>query len=291
MSTDMEISIFQNPNFRQSQIIKFVDLMEDAGWMLYDSQDIKEKRKEIQKAQDSWDKVTFQLRNKFSGQIIDLFHIGEEYIISPNSVNNDFDFLNLNDQIYSILRNGLHLNKSICRTKSNQTISWIHTDLYHEGVLIIASSNQLKNYYAQNDFDYEFPKGIEELVENGFIIAILADDESFETVLDFEMDLNKPESFQSGQLKTYGKDDEILLLNHADFTMICDKHKGDYKDYGWKHIISFASPTNDSLNFAIWKAKSGENQKMIFNIDEKVNETRNLIGIQEIPTHNNVYTK
>jgi uncharacterized Rmd1/YagE family protein len=41
-----------------------------------------------------------------------------------------------------------------------------------EGVLVIASSNALKEKYENEAFDYNFPDGIQDLIEKNTIIAI-----------------------------------------------------------------------------------------------------------------------
>lgn len=283
-----EISIFQNPNLKISQIAKFVVLMEKEGWVLLDTSEENNKRKEIQKSQNSWSDISFQLKKLKTEQTLDIVHQNHEYTITPVLSDNNIDLKLLNKLIYSILKEDFHFNKTECRNIEDKKTSWIHTDIYHEGVLILASSNQLKNYFSLHKFDYDFPSGINQLINSESIIAINSYDEDFETLINLEIRKENLENSIAGKIKTIGLDDEILLLHHGDFTMICDNHKGDYKSYGWKHIISFPPPIEGTLNFAISKTKSNEEQQLIFELTDNCKTINSLLEIQEIPTHNTV---
>ena len=66
---------------------------------------------------------------------------------------------------------------------SNDVVRSI-TDQYHEGVLILASSNRLKKYFSLNKFDGNFPDGILELLDRRIIIAVNCWDYSFQTIVE-----------------------------------------------------------------------------------------------------------
>lgn len=103
-----------------------------------------------------------------------------------------------------------------------------------EGVLLICSSKALINEYHNKAFDYNFPGGLAKLLGDNSIIALTTsegDDLAIETKKggslrrsDFDKIIVQVMHFRAG--------DELLIMSHADFTMICDKG-GDYRDYRW----------------------------------------------------------
>ena len=61
-----------------------------------------------------------------------------------------------------------------------------------EGVLIIASSNSLKEKYKKEEFNYDFPDGLSQLILNNSIIAITnsgGDNLLVEYSIDKELDI------------------------------------------------------------------------------------------------------
>ncbi len=104
--------------------------------------------------------------------------------------------------------------------------------LYAEGVLVIASSKALMSKYSENEFDYNFPGGLAELLKEHQIIALTTNEgDSVNLSVSFNTELNHS-NFDNviSQYLSIKSDDELLILNHAEFTMICDD-KGNYKDY------------------------------------------------------------
>lgn len=156
----------------------------------------------------------------------------------------------------------------------------------------------MKTLYSTHKFNYNFPDGLEELLKSNSIIAINAYDWDFKTVIDLDnIENNKKaitsniyvegKSFKSN-LNFEGKDDKLLLLNHADFTMICDKNNGDYEKYGWKHIIAIPIDSTRSKEIKIWRNITETSSIMIFQLNHSAIKLENneLINIEKIPTHN-----
>ncbi|QWX85603.1 hypothetical protein H0I23_08175 [Cellulophaga sp. HaHaR_3_176] len=111
-----------------------------------------------------------------------------------------------------------------------------------EGVLIIASSNSLKRKYENEEFEYDFPDGINPLMMDNSIIAITnsgGDNLLVNFLLEKHIDVTKFDKVieQSIELSEI---DELLILSHTDFTMICSKD-GNYKNEKcWP--IKFSNP-------------------------------------------------
>ena len=137
--------------------------------------------------------------------------------------------------------------------------------LITEGVLIIASSNSLKRKYKNEEFDYNFPEGINEMINQNSIIAIT--NSGGDNII-AEYEINKKIEYYDydkviEQSIELSDNDELLILSHSEFTMICDKD-GNYKNYGFpitfsepmkkgKYIVEIA--VNDvSEEFEIYKA-------------------------------------
>ncbi len=113
--------------------------------------------------------------------------------------------------------------------------------LITEGVLVIASSNSLKKEYENKEFDYNFPAGINELISQNSIIAIT--NSGGDNII-AEYDTNKEIKYSDydkviEQSIEFSDNDELLILSHSEFTMICDKD-GNYKNYGFP--ITFSEP-------------------------------------------------
>lgn len=100
-----------------------------------------------------------------------------------------------------------------------------------EGVMIIANITKCKAYYANKDFDYRYAEGLEELIKGG-IIHIVTTDEDVEVVeLTFDKSDINPDTFkhlESYNFLSVDKGDEVRAISHADFTQMCDAHKGDF---------------------------------------------------------------
>ncbi|MCR1026863.1 hypothetical protein NQT66_18735 [Cellulophaga baltica] len=111
-----------------------------------------------------------------------------------------------------------------------------------EGVLIIASSNSLKRKYENDEFDYNFPDGISSLMMDNSIIAITnsgGDNLLVDFILEKDIDITEFDKVIEQSIEL-SENDELLILSHADFTMICSKD-GNYKNEKcWP--IKFSNP-------------------------------------------------
>ncbi|MFM2387582.1 MAG: hypothetical protein RL660_2339 [Bacteroidota bacterium] len=106
-----------------------------------------------------------------------------------------------------------------------------------EGVLIIANITKCKEYYADKEFDYAYPEGLSDLLINGVIHIITTEEHVEEIHFIFDN-----EAFEFTEIDRRGKTwlhsesynymkvdegDEVRLISHADFTQMCNNHKGD----------------------------------------------------------------
>ena len=323
MGYSREIIIYQNPNLHKSQILKLYKQLKRNNWTLknmhekdeisysvnpdigYINLDYKTEKSKFEEIlqgvelQRKW--ISFKLTNKELNRTATLFHEENKYTFDLEIYKNDDDyewFKKFNDQIKPSVKEDFYLNKIEWKNNYGNEVVRVETGLYHEGVLILASSNQLKKFYSSHQFNYDFPKGLTGLLENYSIIAINAYDSSFEIVVDLD-DIEENQKaitstvFVEGKsiksnIHFEGEEDELLILNHADFTMICNNHKGNYKDYGWKHIISIPMNHKGKKGFKIWRDSTNKSSKMIFKINhsEDISEKNELINIEKIPTHN-----
>lgn len=99
-----------------------------------------------------------------------------------------------------------------------------------EGVLIIANSTKCKEYYSQNDFNYDYPEGLAALLKQGIIHIITAEEllDLIEFVFDQdEIDLEAWEYVDTYNYLNVAEGDEIHLISHATFTQMCSNHNGD----------------------------------------------------------------
>ncbi len=110
------------------------------------------------------------------------------------------------------------------------------------GVLLLCSKKGLQKYYADNEFNYDFPEGILPLINEGIILAVVT--ESGEDVVG-QVRISESLNDDHDYLPTIENkfildaDDEIFLLSHAEFTQICDSHKGDITAFSfWDEKIS-----------------------------------------------------
>lgn len=101
-----------------------------------------------------------------------------------------------------------------------------------EGVLVLASANALTAEYNDKAFDYDFPEGLEKLINENEIIALLTssgDILNIKTQVEQPLDRTKFDTVLVQQLK-FSVMDALLIMSHADFTMICDQG-GNYMTY------------------------------------------------------------
>ncbi len=120
-----------------------------------------------------------------------------------------------------------------------------------EGVLIFANITKCKVYYTDKEFDYNYPKGLSELLQQG-IIHIITTDEAVEQV-DFVFDKEKinTDEFEYHESYNYLKveeGDEIRALSHADFTQMCDSYKGNLEEFV-EHSLALKNILNSGKNW------------------------------------------
>lgn len=127
------------------------------------------------------------------------------------------------------------------------TIEGINT----EGVLIFANVTKCKSYYADKAFDYDYPKGLSELLQQG-IIYFITTDEAVEQV-DFVFNKEEIDTsiFEYHQCYNYLKveaGDEIRALSHADFTQMCHGYKGELEELV-EHSLALKNILNSGKNW------------------------------------------
>jgi hypothetical protein len=103
-----------------------------------------------------------------------------------------------------------------------------------EGVLILGSARKLAEEYKDKEFDYDFPNGLSELLNKNIIIAVTTSDGDNIVLNVNEIGKKLDGNFNQTviQCLNISKDDNVLILSHAEFTQICSKG-GDFKNYGW----------------------------------------------------------
>ncbi len=97
------------------------------------------------------------------------------------------------------------------------------------GVLLLCSKKGLKKYFADKEFNYNFPEGILPLVNAGIVVALVT--ESSEEVkgecVTIAMNDYKGYKLVGEQNFYVEDDDEVYILSHGEFTRICANDKGD----------------------------------------------------------------
>ena len=91
------------------------------------------------------------------------------------------------------------------------------------------------NAYQDKDFNYDFPEGLSELLNNQKIIAITTpegDNLLIEVIQNEELPENDFDN-EIDQFISFESEDELLILSHADFTQICHFKKGNCKEFRW----------------------------------------------------------
>jgi len=179
-----------------------------------------------------------QLRNERLNRIVWIYQYEHKYRFELQ-ISRDENEIELFQEFYKELKPSIQKLNAIIhlewKTHYSNDVVRIITDQYHEGVLILASSNRLKQYFSQNKFNVEFPDGILELLNRRIIIAVNCWDYSFQTIVETEKFTNLES--QLVNFIEFEKDDKLLVLHHGQFTMICDRKNGDHTQYGFKDII------------------------------------------------------
>lgn len=308
MGFSREIVVYQNPNFNNSQIQLLFESMIKGDWQPFDyngyvhfkvedeiqslpadDEGIQSLLNAITKAQTENKSISIQFTNKQNHRKATLLYSDKKYTfhLEIGTTDNQYELF---EQFHTSIKNAIpaefHGNKIEWINNYNEEIVRCETDMYHEGVLILASHENLKKHYQEKDFDYSFPSGLEQLLKEKVIIAIDAKDNDFTTILETE----KISNWQFGYINSiqFEENDELLILHHGDFTMICDSYKGDYVSYGWKHIISIPIEIGREQSVLIAKPEDENDRKLIFQLipTERAVKRNRIINIEEIPTHN-----
>ena len=236
----------------------------------------------------SWGGI--QLRNKKLNRIVWLYQYEYKYRFELQIGSHENE-IQIFKELYEELKLSIQKLTAIIhlewKTHYSNDIIRSMTNQYHEGVLILASSNRLKQYYSANEFNYEFPNGIQELLEKKIIIAINCYDYSFQTIVETERITEISRIFNS--FIDFEEDDKLLILHHGQFTMICDNNKGDYTQYGFKDII-INIPIESQRKQGMAFSRSGDDYEgeLIIQFDNhsELNDSNSLIEIDDVPTHN-----
>jgi len=266
MGYTSEIIVIQNPYFKENQLVELYRYLIEDGWSIstkWDSGAIQysinagdwlelpiEETKQFEnilkdQAENSlW--TCFILNNETLDKVVWLYQHGNNFSFELQISSNDKDELTWFQKFHN------QLSKSIERLKQINHIQWrtdydnkvirIQTSLNHEGVLCLCSSNQLKQFYSNNEFDYEYPQGLYELFKHKIAFVIDSKDYDYTIIIETE----KITDWKFGLYNTikFTDKDELLILHHGDFKMICDNHKGDYNSYGLKNLISIPIENN-----------------------------------------------
>ena len=304
-----EIIVYQHPRINESQLVSLIKDLNSNGWLLQGRSDndnitytlnagdwIQIDSTETVKLFDDLGKLPFknsfggiQLRHPELERIVWVYQYDGKYRfeLQISSDDDEIQLFNLYyDKLKSIIENLKHILHIEWRTHHSNDVVRRISNVSHEGVLIVASSNRLKRHFATNDFDYDFPGGLNELLESNIIIAINCLDYSFTTILEAE----KLSSISVNLLNNikFEQDDELLILNHSQFTMICHYNKGDYTKHG-DIITSVPIDSSHQQCMAISKSGDGyEGELIIQFVNHNTSmESNYLIQIDEVPTHNN----
>lgn len=305
-----EINIIQNPYYKENQLVELYSYLIEDGWSVstkYDSGAIQysinsgdwlelpkteiKRFEEIlshQSKNSSW--TCFMLKNKELDKVVWIYQDGKNFSIELQITSNDNDkliwFEKFHNQLLKSIKKLKQVNHIEWRTDYDNKLIRIQTDLRHEGVLCLCSSNQLKKFYSTHKFDHEYPQGLYELFKNKIAFVVDSKDFEYTTIVETEKLTNWDFGYYNSV--EFTEKDELLILHHGDFTMICDKHNGDYRSYGWKNIISIPIEKSKDQVMLIAKPKDEDDKRLIIQfteIESKLKKNR-WIEYEGIPTHN-----
>jgi hypothetical protein len=157
-----------------------------------------------------------------------------------------------------------------------------------EGVLLIASTNALKRYYADKAFDYDFPEGLYDLIRQGKLFAVITQESISELSIHFE---NASEEDLEGYIflndHNYFEaedNDTVLIPDHAYFTQLCDWEKGNFEvfDAELPPVLNIPKGTYKILTYH--KEVQGELPyiKLIFRKVEAIDVAKQVLEPAEI---------
>ena len=309
MGYSQEIIAYQNPNFRKSQLFELYQYMVENGWSLLSRKDNSNIHYSI-KAGD-WLKLPIEELSKFEALLkqqannrlwtsiefknekldrlvwfvqYDNVYYFELQIESNNKEEVQW-FEKFHNELITAVNSLNHILYTEWRTGYDNRIFRMQTNIRHEGVLLLCSANQLKEHYQNVEFDYAYPHGLYDLFRKKIAIAIDCKDYEFTTILEKE----KLSDWDFGYYNSidFTEYDELLVLNHADFTMICDGHGGDFIAYGWKHIIHVPILQKGEQSMLIAKPKDASDNRLViqFTSIERKLKKNFWIEYDAIPTH------
>ncbi len=309
MGFSREIVLRQNPNYKSSQIELLYNSLvkgdfhpfDDSGFVHFkidneeisslpaDDKGLNEQTKAIKNAQENNLPISIQFTHKINQRNITLINRGDEYRFHLEIRTSDDQF-KLFYEFYDSLKKSIpmefHKNRIDWISNYNEEVIRCETDMHHEGVLILCSSNRLKEYYKDKEYNYDYPNGLSDLLRQKRLIAIDSKDYQYSTILERE----KITEWSFGYYNSidFTDNDELLILHYGDFTMICDNHNGDYKSYGWKHIIALPIEKEKEQVMLIAKPKEDIDKRVVIqftNTNRRQNKN-NWIEYEGIPTHN-----
>ncbi|MBU2997942.1 hypothetical protein KO500_15980 [Cellulophaga baltica] len=155
-----------------------------------------------------------------------------------------------------------------------------------EGVIIIASSESLKHKYKNEEFNYDFPSGFSQLSNSNSLIALTTtegDDVKVVTRFESTLDHTHYDKIIS-QYLAFDSNDKLLILSHAEFTMICSRKQGDFQQYGWP--LKFT----ESIDSGSYKIEVGvkdvnddfDQHQAYFKLDINIMKTNNTITPNQV---------
>lgn len=306
-----EIIAYQNPRYKETQLVELVKSLEINGWSIHANWDNDNIRYTLnpgdwidingsntEKLFEDLDNLLYE--DSFGGIL--LKHTKLDRIIWVYQYNGKYRFeLGIGSdenepELFKVYFNNLnnainkleHIFHIEWRTHYSNSVIRSITDKYHEGVLVLASSKRLKQYYSQNEYNGNFPEGLSDLLENNIIIAINCLDHCFSTIVEIEettlINIELANSIE------FEEDDKLLILHHGEFTMICNYNNGDYTKYRFKDII-ITIPIESATKQIMSISKSGQDDDgeliLQFVHEGSITTPNKLIDINEVPTHNN----
>ncbi|MEO1518239.1 MAG: hypothetical protein AAFV95_24680, partial [Bacteroidota bacterium] len=173
MNHTIRIIIHQNPNLQQSQIVKLYKRLMSSNWTVesrheegkicysessdseYTKLDFKtglDKFEGILQNAESHKKwIGFLMSNEELNRSTRLSHQADQYVfeLEINKEDDPYEWLRkFHRTIAPSVKKDFSFHKIEWKDERKNKISRVETALYHEGVLILASSNQLKEYFS-----------------------------------------------------------------------------------------------------------------------------------------------
>lgn len=310
MGYTSEINVIQNPYYKENQLKEFYNYLIEDGWSVSTKFDngaiqysinsgdwLELPKTEIKRFEEilshqsknsSW--TCFMLKNEELDKVVWIYQLENNFSIELQITSNDSNeliwFEKFHAQLIKSIKKLKQVNHIEWRTGYDNKLIRLQTDLKHEGVLCLCSSNQLKNFYSNHKFDYEYPQGLYQLFKNK--ISFVVDSKDFEYTTIIETEKLTKWNFGFYNSIEFTEKDELLILHYSDFTMICDKHNGDYRSYGWKNIISIPIENSKEQVMLIAKPKEEDDRRLIIQFREIKRKLKknSWIEYEAIPTHN-----